>query len=683
MNTKAIKRLLTLFIIFSLSCNFLTGLTGGDGPANFIAEATSAMSVTLAWPAADGAEKYLIDARIGEQDFIPIAEVPGDQTSYEVFPVPDNSQLIFRLQAVTSSGTNEVGTANVTTPEVTPNPLTVQANQYEPITWEPPTPDPNNPTFDPSSMYPPGFDPNNPESFDPSTLMQQVSASADIGVDGGEVTVTTPDEITYTLSVPAGTLDDVTTITLVPIQSIDGLPFSGRLQGAVRIEPEGLVFDPPATLTMAAPEQTPIVDGMLDIGFAFESDGTEFHLQPISLAEVPASLLPGSAHMASWDGKSQLRHQTKFDINYSYYYGWGPGSKAEARKVVESHVPSAKEDRILNELAFGELYDPDLTPLGYPTALATANLLVKVTDASSTHDVASALEALEALMKYHGNDDLSLKPKFNKILDILVERINDLLKANKQKCLTADDAWAQAIAERLSHPKIGTFSGEMAQRFNDKYGDAVLKEVQQMTKNCVLELKIESKITADFPAGKLTVPVTGTIQNLIFTSRKGKTILSGDGTHESLKYGNIELEPVDKKCNFNVPSGEKFVNVTITLEPIFYPRTETSEGGALQDFKLSIISAKDTSVIQIELICPDGKAQIPLPPGSLWHGLYTAVHMKGKEGITGWEILYEKSAETDAGNHPIYARKIIEPVTISPGYGTWTEDSKFLLINSK
>jgi hypothetical protein len=205
--------------------------------------------------------------------------------------------------------------------------------------------------------------------------------------------------------------------------------------------------------------------------------------------------------------------------------------------------------------------------------------------------------------------------------------------------------------------------------------------VQQKTKNCVLELKIDSEITVDFEVGMLTVHVTGTIQDLRFTSAKGKMILSGEG---NLTYEKIELKAVDKDCIFNVPSDGKFVYVMITLEPVFYPRTPTSAGGALQDFKLSIISA-DTPVIEIKIKCPDGKAKLPLPPGSLWHGLYTSAHIDDiKEGISKWDILYEKSTEpeTDDFNHPIYARKVSKPEDISPVFGTWVDKSTFVLINN-
>jgi len=135
MKFKPVSLIVLAVLIVSLSCMSTTQVSNNSGQTQvpqlsspFAAEATSPMSVQLAWQPVAGVQKYLLAVRLGDSEFIPIAELPADQTSFEDFPVPDSSELTYRLQAVTSSATSDVGTATVTTSEIIPNPLTVQAN---------------------------------------------------------------------------------------------------------------------------------------------------------------------------------------------------------------------------------------------------------------------------------------------------------------------------------------------------------------------------------------------------------------------------------------------------------------------------------------------------------------------------------------------------------------------------
>ena len=188
MKSKSVFFVLLVLILVSISCISTTQVSENSDQTQapslsspFVAEVTSPVSVQLTWKPVEGAQKYLVAVRLGESDFIPVAELPANQTSFEDLPVPESSELTYRLQTLTSASTRDVGTATVNTSEIVPNPLTVQPNEYEPIVWTPPTPDPNNPNLDPSIYLPPGFDPNHPEDFDPSSAMQQVQASAEIG----------------------------------------------------------------------------------------------------------------------------------------------------------------------------------------------------------------------------------------------------------------------------------------------------------------------------------------------------------------------------------------------------------------------------------------------------------------------------------------------------------------------
>jgi hypothetical protein len=150
--------------------------------------------------------------------------------------------------------------------------------------------------------------------------------------DGGIVTATGSDGTQYTLDVPAGAVVEPVEIGLIPVTSIGGLPFSGGLQAAVQIEPDGLQLYKLATLTIIPAKSVPHDD---QIGFGYHGSGDEFHLQPIGKVGLtfPVVILMGygggrgtgadvSAQMAkpptsSEDQLSQTLEQNFFNAGYS------------------------------------------------------------------------------------------------------------------------------------------------------------------------------------------------------------------------------------------------------------------------------------------------------------------------------------------------------------------------------
>ncbi len=68
------------------------------------------------------------------------------------------------------------------------------------------------------------------------------AVSKTLASEGGSIAATGSDGTVYALEVPAGALFSPVTITMTPVKSIDGLPLSGGLAGAVELKPSGLVF---------------------------------------------------------------------------------------------------------------------------------------------------------------------------------------------------------------------------------------------------------------------------------------------------------------------------------------------------------------------------------------------------------------------------------------------------------
>jgi len=80
-----------------------------------------------------------------------------------------------------------------------------------------------------------------------------------IGFAGGTISATAADGTVYTLVIPADSLRQVTRITMTPVTKLDGLPFGNGSDVTVDLQPSGLLFDVPATLSIAP--ATPIPDG--------------------------------------------------------------------------------------------------------------------------------------------------------------------------------------------------------------------------------------------------------------------------------------------------------------------------------------------------------------------------------------------------------------------------------------
>lgn len=121
---------------------------------------------------------------------------------------------------------------------------------------------------------------------------------------GGEVQTATVNGTLLTLTLPAGAVNVATSISIAPLVAFEGSP-SGPLVAGISAEPSGLVFDPPATLTITMPTgfRTPAF-GLH--GFVAEATGGHVERLPASLAgnvatiRVPHFSIAGITLNADW-----------------------------------------------------------------------------------------------------------------------------------------------------------------------------------------------------------------------------------------------------------------------------------------------------------------------------------------------------------------------------------------------
>ena len=481
-------------------------------------------------------------------------------------------------------------------------------------------------------------------------------------------------------------MDDTTLITLIPIETIDGLPFSGGLQGAVRIEPDGLMLDIPASLKISRADSMPIPEGMVALGFGFDGSGEEFHLMPFAPADQ-TGMNPGALHLASLSTAPTLAGPLA-DIAAQQLkgYGIGNGTPKQAAAVVKKNNPTGAEEELLNELAYGEA-NPELMPLGSRQSMATAKLLsLAQSEAPDWSQITVSLAQLEILMKYYGKDP-DLKGDLAKILDLLADRLSKMLNHNLEKCLTGDDAYAQAVVQKI----LGAKSGTMYDALKKKLDPQLVKDVAGMKKKCNLALTIQSTIHEDDNVSAANdVEVQGRINNLKFNFRNGKVFLTGRGT---IAYSNVKITPKKSPkswCEQWTPNNFDSVipQVIVTRIDLEFANVPN---GVLQSVKLRPMTVTDNAVFKGVATCHNidsngkdqvtkGNVSVPTRGGSLWYGYFTVAHMFNK--FIEFKVHPADSRPLNKSAQPIIATFNSNQPSFSPGYGTWSEESTFELVDA-
>jgi hypothetical protein len=126
----------------------------------------------------------------------------------------------------------------------------------------------------------------NPVTFDVN-VDETHASSAVISPDGGALSAVGADGTKFTLTFQKDALSNDETITLTPITTTNGLPFSGGLVGGVQMAPEGLRLFQPATLTIESPK-TVAGTGFEVVAFAYHQKGEDLYLNP---SEVKGNIL--------------------------------------------------------------------------------------------------------------------------------------------------------------------------------------------------------------------------------------------------------------------------------------------------------------------------------------------------------------------------------------------------------
>lgn len=250
------------------------------------------------------------------------------------------------------------------------------------------------------------------EALDPTTQPLQLTistdesraASAEIGPDGGSLSATSADGSRFTLEVPPKALAETIEVRMVPLISLDGIPWKSGPVAAVELEPDGQTFLDYVTLTIQPAEPFP-ADQIIPLG----ATGAEHDLYIPFLDPASTSLQLRLDHFSSagaskgyladiepWrqrlggDVEQRLSSVVNAELARSRETGeelapgfWEWVYSTWKQHVLEPRLAAAEESCAAGRLALNTLtgFERQMESLGHPVQIETSwtDLLPKVT----------------------------------------------------------------------------------------------------------------------------------------------------------------------------------------------------------------------------------------------------------------------------------------------------------------
>lgn len=462
MTQKTSFRLFTMIIIFSLACSFATGLTGGgDGPANFTARLTAPDVVMLSWDAVEDATGYTLELSIDNGESIQIVALPPERTSYEDLSAPEKSNLTYQVQAVTESGPAGKSQVGIETGERQPNPLTVK----------------------------PSYDEEN-------------GIAAMVGAQGGTLSLVDSNDVDYVLVIPEGALSTDTEIHMTAVTDIQDWPLDGASIGAVRLEPEGLILNDVAILTIGIPVD--LDPDLAIVGFAFQGDGQEFHLQPSDEEKGLTDNLPFEGGHFARPVIQQPKHVVRMPVVELKVGGVGQTSGNKAAEVVRNIPPTDPGAALAEKWAAEDIADQELTPLENvkgvkdPARAQAFELIKGFYNAENCTDLNSQIASFQIWMNtraFVGLNDDQRRDYTRQIWEELADKVKEVLEKAATECekssetggsAAADSPCAKALLEKITTP-LQTRSGfwdVLKDKMADKLSDTELQDIKDKLEKC-------------------------------------------------------------------------------------------------------------------------------------------------------------------------------------------------------
>jgi len=462
MNRKAIHQFIVFIIVFSISCNFGTGLSvSAVGPKNFTAALTAPDVVLLTWAATEGATGYILELSIDNGESIQIVALPPDRTSYEDLSAPEKSNLTYQVQVVTESGLAGKSKIDIETGERQPNPVTVK----------------------------PEYDEKN-------------AVVATIGAQGGTVSLVDSNKVEYALVIPEGALSADTEIRMTAVPTIRDWPLDGNAIGAVRLEPEGLILNDAATLTIGIPVD--LHPNLAIVGFAFQEDGREFHLQPSYEVKGLTDNLPSAGGHLVRPVFQESKHIVRMAVVELKVVGLGETAHESVAALTKDHGPTSAAAALEQKWAAETIADDALAPLenakGWkspPKARMQGQEIAKeFVNANNCKELIGLMGSFNIWVNELSLSDLTgdqQKQYSRQAWDELSNKVKEILENTATECekssqpggsAPAESPCAKALLERIANPGTSSFNLKIRNIIANKLSNKDLQGINDNLEKC-------------------------------------------------------------------------------------------------------------------------------------------------------------------------------------------------------
>ncbi|WP_027483647.1 hypothetical protein [Deinococcus pimensis] len=345
--------------------------------------------------------------------------------------------------------------------------------------------------------------------------------------NGGTLSTTGADGTTYTLTFPPDALVDDTQITMTPLADVTGLPFSGGLAGAVKLEPDGLRLQRPARLTITPARA--VSAARLSV-FSYEGAGDHVGVPLLDPSTTTSSVTLNLLHFSGYgvsDGSSAERDALAAQaVKYgAEAYGMELAALLNAQRVAELQgLPGDPNFAWRLHDILDRAYQDTVAP--YLGQLASS------CGALDTLFPAMLSWTRTATLLYGGDGDAFL-PQQTAITDAAVSSVGVCLREETQPCVASDAASLKHLlltarrAELLGVP--GNVLTASTCGWSGRLGRTVLQHVALTPQWNVTETR-DRKVTLDI---RLSPPsVAEAIDSLRgVTSHRNETTSTYDASY--------------------------------------------------------------------------------------------------------------------------------------------------------
>ena len=308
------------------------------------------------------------------------------------------------------------------------------------------------------------------------TLDDDRAVTQVVGLAGGTIAATAADGTVFTLAIPADSLRQASRITMTPVARLDGLPFGDGTDVTVDLQPSGLVFDVPATLTIAPARPIPEGEQIL---YGYSDDRLLF-AEPVLGAKGIAIVVP---HFSGYGAAKGFL-----------------GDVDEARK----RIGGSAEERITSEMRAVLQQAQQAERRGEPVA-SYAYLLdpyfeqfqrevIEPRLAAAGQSCAAGRSAISTVLGYQRQRALLGYEDGDSISDI-----SDVLQDVMRKCM--DEEYEMCVSEHVVHRLYPHYLGvTRTLQMLDFSNAALVEHMKRQVENCMrfeLDFELHTRFELD------------------------------------------------------------------------------------------------------------------------------------------------------------------------------------------